>query len=169
MSPDHSIPGIASDKNARSALVAMHAVIKPQQTGQRDRRVYVVDDDASVSDSLIMLLETDGFEAVAYSSGAALLADPRRCAMGCLIIDQHMPGMDGLAVVAALQGEGIFVPTILISGRLDAAITAWADKLGVTAALEKPPPVARLIALVRAALENAGRRSWSTECGRGPR
>ena len=133
-----------------------HALLKPQRNGQRDRCVCIVDDDASVSDSLIMLLKAYGFEAVAYGSGTALLADPRHSQMRCLIIDQHMPGMDGLAVVAALQGEGIFVPAILISGRLDAAITARANKLGVTAALEKPLAVDRLIALVSAALENAG-------------
>jgi FixJ family two-component response regulator len=155
MSPDRSIPG-AERKIPESAVVSRCAVPKPQLTSQRDRCVYVVDDDASVSESLIMLLETYGFEAAAYRSGVALLADPRHCRMGCLIIDQHMPGMDGLAVVAALQREGILVPTILISGRVDAAVTGRANKLGVTATLEKPLAIARLIALVRASLENAG-------------
>jgi FixJ family two-component response regulator len=72
-----------------------------------------------------------------------------------MIIDQHMRGMDGLEVVVALQSAGFFVPTILITGRLDAAITARANELGVTAVLEKPLAVARLIALVRASVENA--------------
>jgi hypothetical protein len=42
-----------------SPLRLIHAVTKG--TGQRDRRVYVVDDDAAVCDSLVVLLETYGF------------------------------------------------------------------------------------------------------------
>lgn len=79
-----------------------------------------------MSDSLIMLLETYGFEAVAYGSGIELLADPWHRRTECLII----------------------VPTILISGRLNVAITVHANKLGITAVLDKPLAVARFAALV---------------------
>ena len=51
---------------------------------------------------------------------------------GCLVIDQHMPGMNGLDVVDRLQKEGVRVPTILISGRLDANTKERAANLGVT-------------------------------------
>ena len=68
------------------------------------------------------------------------------------IIDQHIPPMNGLEVLAALRSEAVFVPTILIGGRLDARIAQRAVELGVVAVLDKPFAVARLVELVRAGL-----------------
>src|SRR5215470_9403176 len=82
-------------------------------------QICVIDDDEAVADSLKSLLEGFGYDVQSYSSGADFLADDRRCTTGCLIIDQHMPGLDGLDVIDRLQKEGIQVPMILVSGRLD--------------------------------------------------
>ena len=114
--------------------------------------VCVVDDDDWVCDSLSVLLETYGFSVLTYPSGAAFLDDDGRLGAKCLIVDQHMPGLDGLGVVAELQRQEVFPPTILITGRLDAGIAQRAGELGVLAILEKPFPVTRLVELVRNAL-----------------
>src|ERR1700730_493066 len=87
---------------------------------------------------LKLLLETFGYDVRSYNSGADLLADDRRRTAGCLIIDQHMPRMDGLDLVERLQREGLRAPTILISGRLDANTKERAASLGITSVLEKP-------------------------------
>jgi two-component system, LuxR family, response regulator FixJ len=77
--------------------------------------------------------------------------DTRRLRAKCLIIDQHMPGLDGLDVVGELHRAGVSLPAILITGRLDAAVNRRACELGVRAILEKPFPVARLVELVGSA------------------
>lgn len=115
--------------------------------------VCVIDDDGWVCDSLNAMLEAHGFAVEAYSSGAEFLADDRRGKARCLIIDQHMPGLDGLAVIAELRRQNIVVPTILITGRLDPMIARRARELGVMATLEKPFGAARLIELVRQACD----------------
>ena len=114
--------------------------------------VSVVDDDIWVSESLTELLAVHGWDARAYASGADFLGDERHRQAGCLIIDQHMPQMNGLDVVQTLRDTGVGVPTILITGRITTEIVERAGKLGVKAVLDKPFSVARLIELVRQAL-----------------
>lgn len=118
----------------------------------RQGPVCVVDDDNWVCDSLSVLLETYGFGVLTYSSGTAFLTDAARRDASCLIVDQHMPGLGGLDLVAELRRREVALPTILITGRLDAAISHRASDLGVLATLEKPFPVARLVELVRGML-----------------
>ena len=116
------------------------------------RPIVIVDDDASVRDSLSILLETLGFTVLTYGSGSEFLAGGRGKDAGCLIFDQHMPEGDGLTMLSLLRGEGVNAPAILITGRLDAAIAARAAELGVTAVLDKPFRPAQLVETVLTSL-----------------
>lgn len=122
----------------------------------RKHWICVIDDDPWVRDSLAVLLETHGFQVTSHGSGAELLADERHRQAECLIVDHHMPGMDGLATIDALQGNGVEIPTILITGRLDANITARAAKSGVIAVVEKPFAAEQLVEFIRGNLHMPG-------------
>ena len=115
-------------------------------------RICVVDDDEWVVDSLKLLLETFGFDVLSYTSGGEFFADARHRTAGCLVIDQHMPKIDGLDVVDRLQKEGIRVPTILLTGQLDKNIRRRAAHLGIASIVEKPFAADYLLELVRTAL-----------------
>jgi two-component system response regulator FixJ len=105
------------------------------------------------------MLESHGFDVLTYGSGAEFLEDARHHRAGCLIVDYHMPKMNGLDTVDALKGGGTTLPTILISGRLDGALSARAQRLGLVAVLEKPFAAMRLVELVAASLNRSLRRS----------
>ena len=130
--------------------------LPPQRSPQSEiqKPICIVDDDESVSDSLQALLETFGFKVQSYGSGSGFLADERHRAAGCLLIDQHMPGTSGLDVVDNLRKEGGQIPTILISGRLDAGTRKRGTRLGVRELLDKPVAPGRLIETIRTTLAN---------------
>jgi two-component system response regulator FixJ len=122
---------------------------------QIHKLICIIEDDEWVADSLKTLLVTFGFLVQSYSSGNEFLADERRRAAGCLVVDQHMPGMGGLDVLDNLQKEGVHVPAILISGRLDANTRERAARLGVFELIDKPFAAGPLVSLIRTVLAEA--------------
>ena len=100
--------------------------------------VAVIDDDNDVGDVLRGLLEAMGYEVATYRSGPEFLADTRKERIACLIVDQNMPKMKGLDMIAYLAEVGISIPALLITGIQDSAVERRAADLGVMTVLEKP-------------------------------
>ena len=62
--------------------------------------ILVVDDDEAVLDALRSMMKSEGFEVRAFSNGLDLLNEASLPAIGCLVVDYHMPAMNGLEVSA---------------------------------------------------------------------
>jgi two-component system response regulator FixJ len=99
--------------------------------------VLVIDDDPAVCNSLKFSLELEGFAVRIYADGRALLNDAHLPAGGCLVIDQLMPGMSGLDVVAVLRRRGSLIPAVLITSGASPRLRQRAAAAGV-AVVEKP-------------------------------
>jgi two-component system, LuxR family, response regulator FixJ len=119
----------------------------------RDTTVFLVDDDAAVRDSLKLLLETHGLVVKDFDSGKALLQDHMPRAVDCLVCDIHMPVMSGIDLIETLARRGVSRPTILITGRVDAALRQRAQAAGAFLVLEKPFDGAQLIDAIDRAVE----------------
>ena len=103
-----------------------------------DRLVAVVDDDDAVRDSLRFLLEIAGYTVAAYASAAQFLQEAPLPQLACLVVDQHMPDLTGLQLVARLRGDGVGLPVALITGSPSADVLRLARELRVKIVLEKP-------------------------------
>ena len=111
--------------------------------------VVVVDDDPAVRGSLAFSLEIEGFAVCVYADAADLLTDVPPAA--CFIIDQKLPGMSGLDLLAELRRRHIGSPAILITTHPSAAVRERAAVSG-TVLIEKPLLGDALFQEVRAAL-----------------
>ena len=114
--------------------------------------VFVVDDDASVRQSMRRLLTSVGYDVVVCGSAAEFLSLPNRPRPSCLVTDLRMPGKTGLDLQDALRRSGRELPLIVSSGQADAATAARVRAAGALRFLVKPFDVRDLLAAVADAL-----------------
>ena len=118
--------------------------------------IAVVEDDTAVRNSLKFSLEIDGFAVRTYANAEELLGSSNLNNFQCLIVDQDMPRMTGLELVAALRRQGLDIPTVLVSGHLTPAVTRQASAAGIPV-IEKPFLGNGLIEFIRTATGSATR------------
>jgi two-component system, LuxR family, response regulator FixJ len=99
--------------------------------------VAIVDDDAAVCSSLKFSLELEGFAVRTYAGGAEFLAANDLGAFSCLVIDQRMPAMSGMELIATLRAQRVRTPAILVVSHPNPALSARAAVAGVPI-VEKP-------------------------------
>ena len=114
--------------------------------------IAVVDDDAHVCKALHRLLRSSGFAVEVHSSGAAFLERLSERKPDCIVLDLHMPEMNGFEVQAQLQRRGLHVPVVVITGHATPEACARALANGASAYICKPIDVADLLGAIRGAL-----------------
>ena len=116
-------------------------------------RVYIVDDDAAVRNSLQVLLEATGFTVETFDSGYRFLETDEPARTGCVIMDVRMPEIDGLETQRRLAAARKRLPIVIVTGYGDVAMAVKAIKSGAFDFLEKPFSDEAIIGAVRLALE----------------
>ena len=113
--------------------------------------IAVVDDDASVRESLSALLEQLGYAVRAFQSAAAFLDSGAAAATDCLLADIAMPGLTGFDLLRELGRRAQAMPTILMTAHADDVSRADVAANGAVACLAKPFGETALIAAIQAA------------------
>ena len=98
----------------------------------------VVDDDADVRVALTRLVSSAGFAVETFASGAEFLRSIHDHAPDCLVLDLHMPEVNGFDVQAALARHHASVPVVVITGHDTSDSRARAARLGAKGYLCKP-------------------------------
>jgi two-component system response regulator FixJ len=121
------------------------------------RKIHIVDDDDAVRDSMRALLESLDFEVSDYNSALDFLASLRaESTTGCLLLDLHMPVMNGLELLEHMQANGLSLPTIVITGRGDSVLKERALKCGAMELIDKPVADDTLLGAIDRALAAGG-------------
>lgn len=103
-----------------------------------DPTVHIVDDDASVRESLRWLMESVGLNVNTYESAQSFLRESNNAAAGCLLLDVRLRDMSGLELQLRLKEKGFQLPIIFITGHGEVTMAVQAMKDGAVDFMTKP-------------------------------
>jgi RNA polymerase sigma factor (sigma-70 family) len=113
--------------------------------------VYIIDDDAAVRDSLVLMLGLAGLRTAAFADAEAFFAAWRPDWAGCVVTDLRLPGASGIELQAALRKRGSQLPVVVITADGDVPSARAAFRAEALDFLEKPFDDAQLRAAIDAA------------------
>jgi len=119
-----------------------------------NKKIYIVDDDESVCRALKTLLMTYEFEVETFNSAKGFFDAVPNDQPGCLVLDIHMPGLDGWAVQKRIFDSGSKRSIIYISAAKQEAAADRALKVGAVGFLQKPVNGQTLVDLINVASDN---------------
>src|SRR3954449_2592886 len=118
-------------------------------------KVYVIDDDEAMRDSLMFLLDSAGFEVTLFEAARQFLDALPALPFGCVVSDVRMPDIDGIELLKRLKATHGAFPIVIMTGHGDVPLAVEAMKLGAVDFLEKPFEDDRLIGMIDIALKQA--------------
>ncbi len=115
--------------------------------------VFVIDDDASLRQSISDLLASVGLRVAAFGAPADFRLGSLPDVPSCLVLDVRLPGLSGLDLQAELARADMHLPIIFITGHGDIPMSVRAMKAGAVEFLTKPFRDQDLLDAVQRALE----------------
>src|SRR6185312_6279060 len=128
-------------------------------------RVYIIDDDDAVRDSLSVQLESTGYEVASFPSAVGFLEIATSLQPGCIISDVQMPDMDGMELQRRLNELKLDFPVVIVTGHADVALAVRAMKAGAVDFIEKPFEERAILDSVRSAQSRFATQRASAEAG----
>jgi two-component system response regulator MprA len=118
-------------------------------------RLLLADDDRAIRESLERALELEGYAVTSVADGVEALSAIRRETLDVVILDVMMPGVDGLAVCRVVRADGLRVPILMLTARVEVDARVAGLDAGADDYLAKPFELEELLARLRALLRRA--------------
>jgi len=119
---------------------------------QKDEKIFVIDDDASVRRSLPLLLKASDYDVETFSSSEEFLNREQFNGTGCIILDINLEGISGLELQEELMNKQDSLPIVFITGKGGVPESVQALKKGAIDFLQKPFDDKELLDAVEEAL-----------------
>jgi FixJ family two-component response regulator len=119
--------------------------------------VFVVDDDASLRQSMDLLIRAAGWRPESFASAEEFLARPVTSVPSCLILDVNLPGFNGLDLQRRAAIDRPATPIIFTSAYADVPLSVRAMKAGAVEFLMKPFGADVMLEAIVQALERSRR------------
>jgi len=123
-----------------------------------NKRILLVEDEATLSRLLCDRLETEGYSVVTCADGEQGLDRASAGGMDLLVLDIRLPGRDGFEICQELRRQRIDIPILMLTARGDLKDRVKGLKIGADDYLSKPFEVEELLARIEALLRRAGKQ-----------
>ena len=127
-------------------------------------KVYVIDDDEAMRDSLNFLLDSANYKVTLFETALKFLDALPSLAFGCVVSDVRMPGLDGIELLKRMQAGHSTFPIVIMTGHGDVPLAVEAMKAGAIDFIEKPFDEQAILSAVHGALD---RGTTSDRAGEG--
>ena len=115
--------------------------------------VLIVDDEEGIRESLSQIIEDEGYETLAVSSGEEAIRAVKESMPDLILLDIWMSGIDGIETLQEIKAITPDAPVIMISGHASIESAIKATKMGAYDLLEKPLSLEKVLLTVERALE----------------
>jgi RNA polymerase sigma factor (sigma-70 family) len=128
--------------------------------------VYVVDDDASIRDSLALMLGLGGYATRLFADAESFLVAFDPGWTGCVVADLRLPGLSGVELQARVRATGSSIPFVIITAHGDVPAARAAFRAQAVDFIEKPFDDAQLRGAIDTAFALETERLAGTELRR---
>lgn len=129
--------------------------------------VFVVDDDASIRDSLSLMLGLAGYATRVFADAESFLAAYQEGWRGCLVADLRLPGMSGIELQERLRERNSSLPVVIITAHGDVPAARTAFRADAVDFIEKPFEEHQLRAAIDTAFAVERERADASQSRRG--
>lgn len=123
----------------------------PNPTVSQRQIVHIVEDDEQFRLSLLDLFESLDIEAEGFEDANTFFSNASKYNAGCVLLDVHLPGLNGFDFQKELEGAGFDLPIVFMTAHGDVATSVNAMKAGAVDFLEKPLGTYELVDAINAA------------------
>ncbi|HKY02589.1 MAG TPA: response regulator [Burkholderiales bacterium] len=117
--------------------------------------IAVVDDEAAVRKALKRLLSSSDLEAETFESGQAFIDSLSNHRPDCIVLDLHMPHLNGLDVLKQVSIRGLRLPVVVLTAHDEPGARAQCLAAGATSYFCKPLDDQTLLTAIDTALKAA--------------
>jgi DNA-binding NtrC family response regulator len=122
-------------------------------TSMRKPRLLLVDDEIPFAENLLKLLSRRGYEVSTVHDGDSALRIVQEREFDVVILDQNMPGKDGITVLRELKKKHPNLEVVILTGYGSVDMALKGFELGIYDYTSKPIQLADLEAKIRQAFQ----------------
>jgi FixJ family two-component response regulator len=129
------------------------AMAEAMSESERSEEILIVDDDATVRDSLSTLFALEGYRVTTFMDGTSFVSAARTRPIACVLLDIYVPGKSGLEILKDLDANSYAAPILIMSAHGNIPIAVEAIKSGAFDFIEKRQDAITIVDRVRGAID----------------